>query len=351
MGRGLAAILSVAPRDEAEELRELAIELVVPNPQQPRTSFDEASLLALAESIKLRGVLQPVLVRALPGGRYELVAGERRWRAARLADLETIPAIVRHHDDAASLEVALVENMAREDLNPIEEARACAALVEELGLTRAEIGRRVGLPGRGVVLADPGLGKAKFVGPAQRLKIPAMAFIKAALGGMRGHCEQAVLHRAVPPAADDRNGTLGEARRIFSRNRMVAEYLSRAYLYAPEKGRGASSRVRSGGNDETTALIPAAYKNVASARKGDPRPRRPDDRRFEERRRYHAFRLHRFGARRRGSGPQGLQPQLPRPADLLARASRTPVRLTTRRRKAAAAAMLRRSIDRGHARR
>ena len=144
MGRGLAAILSVAPRDEAEELRELAIELVVPNPPQPRTSFDEASLLALAESIKLRGVLQPVLVRALPGGRYELVAGERRWRAARLAELETIPAIVRHHDDAASLEVALVENMAREDLNPIEEARACAALVEELGLTREEVGLRVG---------------------------------------------------------------------------------------------------------------------------------------------------------------------------------------------------------------
>jgi ParB family transcriptional regulator, chromosome partitioning protein len=144
MGRGLAAILSVAPRDDAEELRELAIELVVPNPHQPRTSFDEASLLALADSIKLRGVLQPVLVRALPGGRYELVAGERRWRAARLAELETIPAIVRHHDDAASLEVALVENMAREDLNPIEEARACAALVEELGLTREDVGLRVG---------------------------------------------------------------------------------------------------------------------------------------------------------------------------------------------------------------
>jgi ParB family transcriptional regulator, chromosome partitioning protein len=144
MGRGLAAILSVAPRDEAEELRELPIELVVPNPNQPRRTFNEASLLSLAESIRLRGVLQPVLVRALAGGRYELVAGERRWRAARLAERETIPAIVRHHDDAASLEVALVENMAREDLNPIDEARACAALVEELGLTREEVGLRVG---------------------------------------------------------------------------------------------------------------------------------------------------------------------------------------------------------------
>jgi ParB family chromosome partitioning protein len=144
MGRGLAAILSVAPRDDAEELRELPLELVTANPHQPRSNFDEAGLLSLAESIKLRGVLQPVLVRALAGGRFELVAGERRWRAARLAELETIPAIVRHHDDAASLEVALVENMAREDLNPVEEARACAALVEELGLTREDVGLRVG---------------------------------------------------------------------------------------------------------------------------------------------------------------------------------------------------------------
>jgi ParB family chromosome partitioning protein len=144
MGRGLAAILSVAPREEAEELRRLPLDLISANPHQPRDSFDEAALIALAESIKVRGVLQPVLVRPLPGGTYELIAGERRWRAAQLAELETVPAIVRHHDDAASLEVALIENMAREDLNPVEEARACAALTEELGLSREEVGRRVG---------------------------------------------------------------------------------------------------------------------------------------------------------------------------------------------------------------
>jgi ParB family chromosome partitioning protein len=144
MGRGLAAILAVAPRDELEELRELPLELIAPSPHQPRRAFDEESLLALAESIKVRGVLQPVLVRPLAGGRYELIAGERRWRAARLAELTTVPAIVRHHDDATSLEVALIENMAREDLNAIEEARACAALVEELALTREEVGLRVG---------------------------------------------------------------------------------------------------------------------------------------------------------------------------------------------------------------
>jgi ParB family chromosome partitioning protein len=144
MGRGLAAILSVAPKDEHQELRDLPVELIAPNPNQPRQAFDEEALVALAESIKQRGVLQPVLVRSLPGGRYELIAGERRWRAARLAELDEVPAIVRHHDDAASLELALIENMAREDLNPVEEARACAALVEELGLTREEVGLRVG---------------------------------------------------------------------------------------------------------------------------------------------------------------------------------------------------------------
>ncbi len=149
MGRGLAAILSVAGDGDAgaDELRELPVELVGPNPRQPRKAFDEAALEALAGSIAEQGVLQPVLVRPVAGGRYELVAGERRWRAARLAGLETLPAVVRGAgavSDTERLELALVENVAREDLNPVEEARACAALVEELGLTREEVGRRVG---------------------------------------------------------------------------------------------------------------------------------------------------------------------------------------------------------------
>lgn len=144
MGRGLAAILSVAPNDDGEELRDLPVELIEPNPNQPRRTFDEESLVALAESIRIRGVIQPVLVRPLDNGTYELIAGERRLRAARLAELDSIPAIIRTEDDAASLETALVENMAREDLNPVDEARACAALVEELALTREEVGLRVG---------------------------------------------------------------------------------------------------------------------------------------------------------------------------------------------------------------
>jgi ParB family transcriptional regulator, chromosome partitioning protein len=146
MGRGLAAILSVSEAGEHDgaELRELHVDLVAPNPEQPRKRFDEEALQALADSVKERGVLQPVLVRPRPGGSYELVAGERRWRAAQLAGLETLPALVQQRDDAHSLEAALIENMAREDLNPIEAARAVAGLVEELGLTREEVGRRVG---------------------------------------------------------------------------------------------------------------------------------------------------------------------------------------------------------------
>src|SRR6478609_4432662 len=125
MGRGLEAILSVSresERDRAQELRELPVELIVASPTQPRRHFDEDALQALAGSLGERGVLQPVLVRPKPGGTYELVAGERRWRAARIAGLETVPALVRARDDARSLEDALIENMAREDLNPIEAA-------------------------------------------------------------------------------------------------------------------------------------------------------------------------------------------------------------------------------------
>jgi ParB family transcriptional regulator, chromosome partitioning protein len=146
MGRGLSAILSVSGEAAAaeEELRHLPVELISANPRQPRRRFDEEALQALAASLGERGVLQPVLVRPRAGGTYELIAGERRWRAAQIAGMETIPALVRDRGDVVALELALIENMAREDLSPIEAARACAALVEELGLTREEVGRRVG---------------------------------------------------------------------------------------------------------------------------------------------------------------------------------------------------------------
>jgi ParB family chromosome partitioning protein len=150
MGRGLAAILSVsAPAEpggdgQTAELRELAVDLIKPKKDQPRRQFEGESLQALADSVAERGVIQPVLVRPRAGGTFELVAGERRWRAAKLAGLAHVPALIQDRDDATTLEVALVENMAREDLNPVEEARAVAGLVEELGLTREAVGKRVG---------------------------------------------------------------------------------------------------------------------------------------------------------------------------------------------------------------
>ncbi len=146
IGRGLAAILELRPQDgqPAAELREINLELIAPNPNQPRRRFDEEALTALADSLADQGVLQPVLVRPLAGGSYELVAGERRWRAAQIAGLEQIPAIIEQRDDTEALEAAIVENMARADLNPVEEARAVAALVEELGMTKKAVGRRVG---------------------------------------------------------------------------------------------------------------------------------------------------------------------------------------------------------------
>ncbi|HEX8959232.1 MAG TPA: ParB/RepB/Spo0J family partition protein [Solirubrobacterales bacterium] len=144
IGRGLAAILPESGAGGAGELMELPVELIKPNPKQPRTSFDSEALAALAASIEASGIVQPLLVRPLPGGSYELIAGERRWRAAQQAGLEKVPAIVRDSTQAERLEVALIENMVREDLNPVDEARACATLVEDLGLSKQELARRVG---------------------------------------------------------------------------------------------------------------------------------------------------------------------------------------------------------------
>jgi ParB family chromosome partitioning protein len=144
LGSGLAAILPEVVAEDAGDLRELPIELIKPNPNQPRTKIDPDSLAGLASSIEANGVVQPLLVRPLPDGSYELIAGERRWRAAQAAGLAKVPAIVRDQELAERLQVALIENMVREDLNPVDEARACAALVDDLGLSKEELARRVG---------------------------------------------------------------------------------------------------------------------------------------------------------------------------------------------------------------
>jgi ParB family chromosome partitioning protein len=144
LGRGLSALISTAPSpQENEELREIEIDLIRPGEQQPRNSFDEAKLQELAQSIRASGIIQPLLVRRR-GGLFELVAGERRWRAAQLAGLTRVPAIVRDIPDENLLELALIENIQRQELNPIEEANAYRRLIESLGLTQEEVAQRVG---------------------------------------------------------------------------------------------------------------------------------------------------------------------------------------------------------------
>jgi len=144
MGRGLAAILPESHEIGEPQYRDVPVELIKPNPGQPRKAFDADALDRLAQSVAESGVVQPLVVQPLSDGRYELIAGERRWRAAQKAGLATVPAILRTEEEAHRLQMALVENMAREDLNPIEEARACAALVEELDLSREDVAKRVG---------------------------------------------------------------------------------------------------------------------------------------------------------------------------------------------------------------
>jgi ParB family chromosome partitioning protein len=142
LGRGLE--LLIGPAVPADELVTLPVGSVHPNRRQPRRRFEVPAIAELAESIRVQGVVQPVLVRVDPAGGYELIAGERRWRAARAAGLATVPAILREADERDSLVLALVENVAREDLSPVEEARAYAVLQDEFSLTLGEIAERVG---------------------------------------------------------------------------------------------------------------------------------------------------------------------------------------------------------------
>lgn len=149
LGRGLDALLSsvahVAPGAEGgEELRELPLDRLAPGKHQPRRQFDEDALTALADSIRAQGVVQPIVVRPAGADRYEIVAGERRWRAAKLAGLQQIPAVIRTLDERGAMAVALVENIQRSDLNPLEEAEALHRLIEECGLTHEACAEAIG---------------------------------------------------------------------------------------------------------------------------------------------------------------------------------------------------------------
>jgi ParB family chromosome partitioning protein len=141
LGKGLGALLAVDVQEG--EIKELKINEIEPNLNQPRKEFDEESLRQLADSIAAHGIIQPIVVRK-EGMSYKIVAGERRWRAARMAGIETFPAIVREYNDNELLEVALIENLQRENLNPLEEAEAYKRLIEEYGLTQEQISKIIG---------------------------------------------------------------------------------------------------------------------------------------------------------------------------------------------------------------
>ncbi len=154
LGRGLSALIgedtvtttvSAAATARAEESTtlEIDIDLIEPNPEQPRTRFTDAKLQELAQSIRVNGIVQPIVVRPF-GGRYQIIAGERRWRASQIAELRRIPAFIREVSDEKLLELALVENIQRQELNPIEEANAYRKLIENIGLTQDQIAERVG---------------------------------------------------------------------------------------------------------------------------------------------------------------------------------------------------------------
>jgi len=143
LGRGLSALLGT-PDLDSDRLKEIEIDRILPNSQQPRKTFDEAALDELANSIREHGIVQPIIVRPLDEGFYQLIAGERRWRAAQRASLTRVPAVIREAAEHDALELALIENLQREDLNPIEEAHAYERLIVEFGLTQEEVARRVG---------------------------------------------------------------------------------------------------------------------------------------------------------------------------------------------------------------
>ena len=145
LGRGLGALIDdFSPEPGQETITKLPLQKVEPNPNQPRRSFDEEELQALADSIAEHGVLQPLAVRALDGGFYQIIAGERRWRAARMAGLSEVPVVVLDADDRTVMELALIENLQRQDLNPMEEAEGYRVLMEDYGLTQEQAAARVG---------------------------------------------------------------------------------------------------------------------------------------------------------------------------------------------------------------
>jgi ParB family chromosome partitioning protein len=232
LGRGLSALLQTP----ATSLKELSLDEIAPNPRQPRTEFDDDALDTLAASIRAVGVLQPVIVRTRTTGGYELVVGERRWRAARRAGLERIPAIVREAGDTEMLRDALIENLHREDLNPLEEAAAYRQLLDDIGITHEELADRVGRSRAAITNALRLLGLAATV---QRR--------------IAGGALTAAHGRALAGLADHENQERA-AQRVVAQNLSVrqTEDLVRRLV---ERGAGLKTRAASSRLDRPPAIL------------------------------------------------------------------------------------------------
>ena len=258
LGRGLDALLAGSDETASRDaLQSLALERIGPGRYQPRTRMDEAALAELAESIKAQGVMQPILVRPVDGGRYEIVAGERRWRAAQRAGLKTIPALVRVVPDQSALALSLIENIQREDLNPLEEAQGIKRLIDEFGLTHESAARAVGrsrsavtnlmrltqlaAPVQALVLADKlDMGHARALLPLPIVQ-QAAAAAKLVGEGLSVRDAERLVHALLHPGAgrskrSARRGANGDLARLESE---LAEALGATVRIEPtRKGAG-----------------------------------------------------------------------------------------------------------------
>jgi ParB family chromosome partitioning protein len=240
LGRGLSALLGETGVEgesgEAAIGREIPLELIRRNPDQPRRHFAEAELAELTESVREKGVLQPVLLRPAPGvtGEYQLVAGERRWRAAQRAGLRTIPAVIRELDDGQVLEIAIVENVQRADLNPLEEAQGYKALIDRFGRTQEAVAQVVGK-------SRPHVANA-----LRLLSLPEPVLTLLSEGALSsGHA------RALVGAGDPQ----GLARQVVAKGLNVRETESLAKRTAGENGAPRPSRPRPAGKDTDTLSL------------------------------------------------------------------------------------------------
>jgi ParB family chromosome partitioning protein len=236
LGRGLNALLGTPEAEATDQLREIDIDRIIPNTQQPRKQFDEDALDELAASIREHGVIQPVVVSALDDGFFQLIAGERRWRASQRAGLLRVPAVVREAGEHDSLELALIENLQREDLNPMEEAYAYERLISDFGMTQEEVARRVGK------------NRATIANMLRLLRLPGE--VQQWLRENRlttGHAKALL-------SLSDLNAILDSARKIIQGNYSVRQAEMMVARYSP-----------TGGKDESGGSVETVDPNVKAA--------------------------------------------------------------------------------------